>query len=111
VRPGRVITARAAISTPGMKDERSVESCRIVSVCPCPPKMTSWCATRPGRRTEWMRIPSTSPPRAPSIDSPSGPRQASPRSSWIRRTVAIAVPEGASAFWSWCSSMISTAGR
>jgi hypothetical protein len=44
---------------------------------PLPPKMTSWCATSPGRRTECTRMPSTSPPRTPSSDSPSGP--ATPR--------------------------------
>ena len=41
VRPGRVETARMAISTPGMNELRSVESCRIVRVWPWPPKMTS----------------------------------------------------------------------
>ena len=32
-----------------MKLERSIESWRIESVWPSPPKMTSWCATRPGQ--------------------------------------------------------------
>src|SRR3954470_19512984 len=47
-------TLRMARRTPGMKDSRSIESCRIVSVWPSPPKMTSWCATKPGSRTEWI---------------------------------------------------------
>ena len=37
-----------------MNDRRSIESWRIVSVWPSPPKITSWWATRPGRRTEWI---------------------------------------------------------
>ena len=45
---------------------------------------TSWCATRPGRRTEWI---GTSPP--------------------IRAAVAFAVPDGASSFVSAWSSTIS----
>ena len=48
---------------------------------PGPPRITSWCATRPGRRTEWM---ATSPA--------------------IRSVVARAVPDGASRFVSACSS-------
>src|SRR5205823_12923091 len=47
-------TLRTASRTPGMNDSREIESCRTESVCPTPPKMTSWCATRPGRRTEWI---------------------------------------------------------
>ena len=45
--------------TPGTNASRDVVSCRIVSVCPSAPKITSWCASRPGRRTEWI---GTSPP-------------------------------------------------
>ena len=40
VRPGLVLTARTA-STPGMKDTRSSESCRMVKVSPSAPKSTS----------------------------------------------------------------------
>ena len=55
VRPGgRSRTCSSASSTPGTNASREVVSCRIVSVSPAPPKMTSWCATRPGRRTEWI---------------------------------------------------------
>ena len=36
---------------------------------------------------------------------------AAPRAAAIRRAVAIAVPDGASGLPSWCSSMISAAGR
>src|SRR4029450_11560912 len=61
-----------------MNEDRSVESCRIVSVCPCPPKMTSWCATSPGSRTECTRIPATLPPRTPSTDSGCGLRPRPP---------------------------------
>ena len=53
-RSGRVGTFRAASRTPGMKDWRSIESWRIARVCPGPPKITSWWATRPGSRTEWI---------------------------------------------------------
>ena len=37
-----------------MNDSRVIESCVMVSVCPSPPNTTSWCATRPGSRTEWI---------------------------------------------------------
>ena len=37
-----------------MNDSRSIESWRIVSVCPTSPRITSWWATSPGRRTEWI---------------------------------------------------------
>src|SRR4051812_19203594 len=77
-------TRRIASSTPGMNDVRSVESWRIVSVWPTSPRMTSWWATRPGRRTEWIGT-------SPSISS----------------AVRAAVPLGASSLRSWCSSMIS----
>jgi hypothetical protein len=42
VSPGRSPTARTASRTPGVKDARSVESCRIVRVSPAPPRSTSW---------------------------------------------------------------------
>src|SRR3954449_13162030 len=67
-----------------MNDVRSVESWRIVSVWPTSPRMTSWWATRPGRRTEWIGT-------SPSMSS----------------AVRAAVPLGASTLRSWCSSMIS----
>ena len=69
-----------------------VESWRIERVWPSPPKRTSWWATRPGRRTEWIGS-CTLPPASP-----------------IRSAVRLAVPEGASSFSSWCSSMISHSG-
>ena len=75
---------RTASSTPGMNDSRSIESWRIVSVWPTSPRMTSWWATRPGRRTEWIGT-------SPSISS----------------AVRAAVPLGASSLRSWCSSTIS----
>src|SRR5919107_610130 len=81
-------TLRIASRTPGMNDVRSVESWRMVSVCPTPPRMTSWWATSPGRRTEWIGTP---PP--------------------ISSAVRAAVPLGASSLRSWCSSMISALGR
>ena len=70
VRPGRDRTAFTAVSTPGMNDTCERESWRIVSVWPSPPRITSWCATRPGSRTEWTRMPvdvgaSALPRRAP----------------------------------------------
>ncbi len=37
-----------------MNDSRPVVSWRIVSVWPTSPRMTSWLATIPGKRTEWM---------------------------------------------------------
>ena len=53
-RSGSSPTLRTASSTPGMKERRSIESWRIESVWPSPPKITSWWATRPGSRTEWI---------------------------------------------------------
>ena len=50
-----------------MNDSRPLESWRIESVWPRPPKSTSWCATRPGRRTLWMVTPSNAAAREPSI--------------------------------------------
>src|SRR5215211_1483424 len=75
-----------------MKDSRATESWRMESVCPRPPKRTSWCATRPGRRTEWIGS-CTVPP-----------------ASRIRSAVRLAVPEGASSFCSWWSSITSHSG-
>ena len=73
-----------ASSTPGMKLVRSVVTWRIESVWATSPRMTSWSATRPGRRTEWIGT-------SPSIIS----------------AVRAAVPEGASSLPGWCSSTIS----
>ena len=88
VRPGgSVRTASRALSTPGTNASRELVSWRIVSVSPGPPRITSWCATRPGSRTEWM---GTSPP--------------------ILAAVAFAVPDGASSFVSAWSSTISARG-
>src|SRR5205823_11487964 len=41
---GSSATLRTASRTPGMNERRSVESCRIDSVWPSPPKITSWWA-------------------------------------------------------------------
>ena len=38
-RSGREATSRTASSTPGMKERRSIESWRMLSVCPSPPKI------------------------------------------------------------------------
>ena len=81
-------TASSARSTPGTNASREVVSCRIVSVSPGPPRITSWWATRPGSRTEWI---GTEPP--------------------IRAAVAFAVPDGASSFVSAWSSTISARGN
>ena len=35
--------------TPGTNASREVVSCRIVRISPGPPRMTSWCATSPGK--------------------------------------------------------------
>ena len=51
---GSAPTRRQASTTPGMNELRSIESWRIVSVWPSPPKTTSWWATRPGSRIEWI---------------------------------------------------------
>ena len=46
------------------------ELCRMVSDWPVVPSSTSWWATRPRRRTEWIGIPAGPfPPRAPSRPS------------------------------------------
>src|SRR6266542_1176870 len=110
VRPGLVGTRRTASSTPGMNEERSSESCLMVSSSPWPPKTTSWWATRPGRRTEWTRTPSTSPPRTPATDSsPLPSRSPAPWAAAIALAVRMAVPDGASALPAWCSSITSAA--
>ena len=89
VRPGGNSGSFSSASrTPSANDSRAVVSCRIVSSWPSPPKITSWCATSPGSRTEWM---TGSPP--------------------IKPAVARAVPDGASFFASLCSSMISARGK
>ena len=41
VRPGLVLMARTAASTPGMNETRSSESCRMVKVSPSAPNSTS----------------------------------------------------------------------
>src|SRR5581483_7578713 len=78
----------SASSTPGTNASREVVSWRIVSVWPRPPRITSWWATSPGSRTEWI---GTSPA--------------------IAAAVAFAVPDGASSFVSWWSSTISARSR
>ena len=100
------------VSTPGVNETRSSESCRIVRVSPTPPRMTSWCATRPRIRRPWTRTPSTSAPRAPSrpveVASGIGALPASRRAAAISSAVRRAVPDGASALSGWCSSTTST---
>src|SRR4051794_17455673 len=100
VRPGCRPISRTARSTPGMKDARSYESCRRVRVSPAAPISTSWCATRPVRRTACTGMPSTSAPRAPgnasSVASGDGGSAAARRAAATRRAVRTAVPEGAS---------------
>ncbi len=78
----------SASSTPGTKASRELVSCRIASVSPGAPKTTSWWASSPGRRTEWI---GTSPPSI--------------------AAVARAVPDGASSFEAWWYSTISTAPK
>ena len=85
----------------------------MVRVSPAAPSSTSWWATRPRRRTECTRTPSTSAPRAPSAASrPSRPASARcrPRGGRPRpaRRCAARCREGASALSGWCSSMTST---
>src|SRR3954454_12164257 len=105
-------TQRTPRSTPGMNDSRASESCRMVSVSPCPPSNTSWCATSPANRTAWTWMPSTSAPRAPSsscvVASGEGLfARACATSSAVRR----AEPLGASTLLGWCSSTISTESK
>ena len=75
----------------------------MVSVSPCPPNSTSWCATKPDRRTEWTRMSSTLAPRAPAtsclVATGGAPRPALARASAITAAVRSAVPDGASIFW------------
>src|SRR3984885_8750994 len=85
-------TARTAATMPGPNNSRASESCRSVSVSPVPPKMVSWCATSPGKRTLW-------------IGGSGAP------ASWVRRAVSFAVPLGAPRLPSWCSSTISARGN
>ena len=98
-----------------MKDARSSESCRMVSVSPCPPSSTSWWATRPATRTECTCTSSTTAPRAPGRDeavaSGGAPRLAASRARLIMVAVRSAVPDGASALPAWCSSMTSAESK
>ena len=64
----------------------------MLSVWPSPPNSTSWWATSPGRRTEWIG------------------RWTLPPASVTSSAVRFAVPDGASSLRSWWSSMISTSG-
>src|SRR3954454_22353099 len=81
-------TRRQARMTPGMNDVRSVVSWRMVSVCASSPRTTSWLATTPGSRTEWI---GTSP--------------------FISSAVRLAVPLGASSLPGWWYSTISACCR
>src|SRR5438874_2103033 len=71
----------------------------MVKVCPGRPRITSCSASTPGSRTEWTATPSLSAPRAPSSTTFSVREYANGRSraTPMRRAVATAVPEGASA--------------
>src|SRR5215831_3967981 len=116
VRPrGSEAMPRTAISTPGMNEALSRESCLIVSVSPCPPSSTSWCATRPASRTECTCTPSTTVPRAPSscvvVASGLAPRPAAARAPEIIAAVLAAVPDGASTLPAWCSSTTSAESK
>ena len=42
---GNIYKGRIQNILPGINESLPVESWRIVSVCPSPPKITSWCAT------------------------------------------------------------------
>src|SRR3954471_21884492 len=81
---GSSATRRIASRTPGMKLVRSVVTWRMVSVWATSPKITSWSATSPGRRTEWIG------------GSPS-----------MSAAVRAAVPDGLSSLPAWWYSMIS----
>src|SRR5262249_14934817 len=83
---GSSATRRTASRTPGMKLVRSVVTWRMVSVWATSPRITSWSATMPGSRREWIGT------------SPS-----------ISRAVRAAVPDGLSTFAAWWYSMISAA--
>src|SRR5690606_3160614 len=112
VSPGSSPTRRTPSSTPGVNAARFIVSWRIVRVSPPPPSSTSWWAISPDSRTEWTCTPSTSAPRAPSswelVASGIAPAPALARASATSSAVRRAVPEGASALFGWCSSMIST---
>lgn len=87
------------------------ESWRMVRVSPSAPSRTSWCASSPRSRTECTRTPSTSAPRAPSsavtVASGCGAQPASARAAAISCAVRVAVPDGASTLFGWCSSTTS----
>src|SRR5579864_3811708 len=111
MRPTRFGTSRMARATPGRYASRPRASCRMVRIWPVEPNRTSWWAFSPGRRTLWMRTPPSTAPREPcNVHFSTG---GSGRScSWaarMSRAVWTAVPEGASTFLSWCSSMTSAA--
>ena len=62
VRPGgRLTSARGRAGRPGRRPRARSASWRIVSSWPGSARSTSWCATMPGSRTEWI---GTSPPIA-----------------------------------------------
>src|SRR3954451_23391611 len=85
----------------------------MLSDCPVVPSSTSSCATRPRRRTEctWMP-PAPTPPRAPSTTVVVvGSADHSAEAVAIRWTVSMAVPDGASTFWSWWSSITSALSK
>ena len=67
--PGRELAefARARARRRGRGRARELVSWRSVSVSPGPPKITSWWASRPGSRTEWI---GTSPRIAPRSRAP-----------------------------------------
>ena len=81
----------------------------MLRLWPVVPSSTSWWATSPRSRTEWIGMPpGERPPRAPSTTSVvvgSGAQRSD--AAAIRSAVSIAVPDGASTLASWCSSMIS----
>ena len=62
--------------------------------------------------TEWIGIPSISPPRAPGVITVVvGSSAQSLDAAAMRCAVSAAVPDGASIFWLWCSSMISAVSK
>ena len=73
----------------------------MVKVSPTPPRMTSWCATNPRIRNEWIGTPSTTAPRAPSsavtVASGAAGVPAAERAWPMPMAVWRAVPDGASA--------------
>ena len=99
-----------------MNEARSSESCRIVSVSPVAAEHDLLVRDEAGSRTACTCTPSTSAPRAPSrscvVASGLGGRAPASRAgSAISCAVRVAVPEGASALFGWCSSMISTESK